>query len=293
MLNLVLLFGEHLSELWGFTIFKTNGNTITFGEVFMFVVAFWLLSLFTFTFFKPLFFKTLTKVKISPLRARNTARTVSYLVFALGAIVVLQNFGIDMSTFKIIGGAVGIGIGFGLQNITNNFISGIIIFLEKPIKVGDRVDLDQVQGNVDMVSFRYTRIVTNDNIAIIVPNSHFIDSTVTNWSHNEGTIRVHIPIGVAYKEDPEHVKSILLEIADSIPGVLKEPALIVIFKEFGSSSMNFELLTCTDEYISKPGLLKSNINFAIHARFKAENIEIPFPQTDIHIKESFIKSLPQ
>lgn len=285
-ISFLLLFVENFSELWDFTIFKTKGNTITFGEVFMFGVAFWLLSILSFSIFRPVFFKTLVRLKINPVRSRNTSRTVSYLLFAFGAIIVLQNFGIDMSTFKIIGGAVGIGIGFGLKNITNNFISGIIIFLEKPIKVGDRVDLDQVQGNVDMISFRYTRIVTNDNIAIIVPNSHFIDSIVTNWSHNEGTVRIHVPIGVAYKEDPEHVKRVLLEVADSVAGVLKTPVPIVIFTQFGGSSMNFELLVCTDEYMNKPGLLKSQINFAVHARFKAENIEIPFPQTDIYIKET-------
>ena len=214
---------------------------------------------------------------------------IRYLILVLGLVVIMQTVGIDLSALTILAGALGVGIGFGLQNITNNFVSGIIILFERPIKVGDRIEVGDVFGDVVNISMRSTTVITNDNIAIIVPNSDFISSKVINWSYNDRNIRFNIPIGVSYKEDPEIVKKILLEIAGDTTGILKNPAPEVLFSEMGDSSINFILRVWTDKYTSKPAILKSILYFEIFKRFKKADIEIPFPQRDLHIKNTDFK----
>ncbi|MDX5478681.1 MAG: mechanosensitive ion channel, partial [Cyclobacteriaceae bacterium] len=173
-----------------------------------------------------------------------------------------------------------------LQNITNNFISGLIILFEQPIKVGDRIEVGDIAGDVVRISARSTTVITNDNISVIIPNSKFIDDQVINWSHNEFRVRFNFPVGVSYKEDPEKIKNILVKIATDNPGVLKTPEPDVLFDEFDESSLNFDLRVWTSEYVNKPKVLKSQLYFEIFRRFKEENVEIPFPQRDIHIKSA-------
>jgi len=210
---------------------------------------------------------------------------VKYLLLTVGFIIILQTAGINLSSITILFGALGVGIGFGLQNVTNNFVSGLIILFERPIKVGDRIEMDNVAGDVVDISMRATTIVTNDNISIIVPNSQFISSTVINWSHTDRNVRFNFPVGVSYREDPERIREILLEIALSNPGVLKDPKPDVLFSEYGDSALKFNLRVWTREYINRPGVLKSQLYYEICRRFRTEGIEIPFPQRDIHIKE--------
>jgi small-conductance mechanosensitive channel len=234
-------------------------------------------------------YKLLEKSKIE-LGVRIAVGTIiRYLILVLGFVVIMQTVGIDLSALTILAGALGVGIGFGLQNITNNFVSGIIILFERPIKVGDRIEVGDVFGDVVNISMRSTTVITNDNIAIIVPNSDFISSKVINWSYNDRNIRFNIPIGVSYKEDPEIVKKILLEIAGDTTGILKNPAPEVLFSEMGDSSINFILRVWTDKYTSKPAILKSILYFEIFKRFKKADIEIPFPQRDLHIKNTDFK----
>jgi len=172
-----------------------------------------------------------------------------------------------------------------LQNITNNFVSGIIILFERPIKVGDRIELEDIEGDVIKISLRSTTIVTNDNISVIVPNSKFISSTIINWSHNDRNVRFNVPIGVSYGSDPEKVKSLLLEVAEGEKTVLKNPIPDVIFNEFGDSSLNFSLRVWTQKHITTPQVLKSKLYFQIFKVFKENGIEIPFPQRDVHLIE--------
>lgn len=215
----------------------------------------------------------------------NSIGTITrYLIIVIGLFIILQSIGIDLSTLTILAGALGVGIGFGLQNITNNLVSGIIILFERPIKVGDRIQVEDIVGDVVKISMRATTIVTNDNISIIIPNSDFISSRVINWSHNDRNVRFNIPLGVSYSENPLRVKEILLEVAKENPNVLEKPASDVIFTEFGDSSLNFKLRVWTSEMIQKPKLLISDIYFEIFKRFHEEGIKIPFPQRDIHIK---------
>ncbi|MCC5931610.1 MAG: mechanosensitive ion channel [Cyclobacteriaceae bacterium] len=212
------------------------------------------------------------------------ATILRYIIVVIGLAIILQSSGIDLSALGILAGALGVGIGFGLQNITNNFVSGIIILFERPVKVGDRIELNDIIGNIIDISPRATTIVTNDNIIVIVPNSEFISSRVINWSHNDRRVRFRFPVGVAYKEDPAMIKKLLLEVASSEPGVLQQPPPDVLFDEFGDSSLNFQLLVWTVDFSDRPTQLKSKLYFAIFEKFKENNIEIPFPQRDLHIK---------
>lgn len=212
---------------------------------------------------------------------------VKYILIVAGIFSILQTNGIDLSAFGVLAGAIGVGIGFGLQNITNNFISGLIILFEQPIKVGDRIEVGDVNGDVVKISSRSTTVITNDNISIIVPNSKFIDTEVINWSHNEYRIRFNFPVGVSYKEDPQHVRKTLIEIADAHEGVLKIPAPDVLLDSYGDNSINFNLRVWTSSYVNKPRVLRSELYYEVFRRFGAEKIEIPFPQRDIHLKSGF------
>ena len=144
-------------------------------------------------------------------------------------------------------------------------------------------------GDVVKISARSTIILTNDNIAIIVPNSQFIDNSVINWSYNDGNIRFNIPVGVSYKEDPEKIKKILLEVVERNSGVLKQPKPDVLFDKYNDSSIDFNLRVWTTEYTNRPSVLRSQLYYEIFRRFKEENVEIPFPQRDLHIRSGLHK----
>ena len=215
---------------------------------------------------------------------QSVATIVRYVFIAIGLIIIIQAAGIDLSTLTVLVGAAGLGIGFGLQNIINNFVSGLIILFERPIKVGDRVDVGSVHGDVVNISARATTIVTNDNIAIIVPNADFISGKVTNWSYTDRKVRFDVPVGVSYASDPDVVTRLLLEVAGAHHGVLATPPSEVLFEAFGDSSLNFALQVWTKDYSAKPRVLKSELNYAIARIFKENNIEIPFPQRDLHLR---------
>ncbi|MEM6844192.1 MAG: mechanosensitive ion channel domain-containing protein [Bacteroidota bacterium] len=209
---------------------------------------------------------------------------VRYLVLVLGLSIIVQSAGIDLSSLTVLAGALGVGLGFGLQNIANNFISGLIILFERPIKVGDRIEVGGVNGYVVNISARATTVITNDNISIIVPNSEFISSQVINWSHNDRRVRFRFPVGVSYSEDPEQVKRLLMDVMNEHPGVLKNPPPDVWFTEFGDSSLNFNMMIWTSMYVQRPDALRSQLYYLVFKKFKDHGIEIPFPQRDLHIR---------
>jgi small-conductance mechanosensitive channel len=212
------------------------------------------------------------------------ATFTQYLVLVIGFMVGLPTVGIDLSALTFIAGAVGVGVGFGLQNITNNFISGIIILFERPIKIGDRIEVGDVNGDVVHIAARSTTVRTNDNIAIIIPNSSFISSNVINWSHGDSKVRFRVPVGVAYNSDVKTVERLLLEVAKENENVLEDPPSRVVFKEFGESALKFELRVWSSRLLHRRGVLISQLNFAIFEKFKEHGIQIPYPQRDLHFK---------
>lgn len=216
------------------------------------------------------------------------ASLTRYIFLGIAFIVVLQIMGIDLTSLVLLFGALGVGIGFGLQHITNNFVSGLLIFLERPIKVGDRIEIggvSGVSGDVTNISMRATTIRTNDNISIIVPNSNFITSTVINWSHTDRNVRFNFPVSVSYREDPAKIREILLEVVRENKGVLVNPSPDVLFKEYADSAIVLNLRIWTRDYIDRPGVLKSQLYYAIFQKFRERGVEIPYPQRDVHIKD--------
>ena len=230
--------------------------------------------------------RVLARTKLDVGQQYAIARIASYVVLVIGLLISAETFGVKLSSLAVIAGALGVGIGFGLQNVVSNFISGLIILAERPIQIGDRVDLgNNTVGKVMRIGARATHVLTNDNIMVIVPNSEFISSRVVNWTHIDPRVRLRISVGVSYRSDPHRVEKLLLEIAEGNPSVLKNPVPTVVFKEFGESSLNFELRVWADDMAHRPGTLESQLNFAIWDKFKEHGIEIPFPQRDLHLKE--------
>lgn len=212
------------------------------------------------------------------------AQIGGYLFILLGFYVALTAVGLNLSSLAVIAGAVGIGIGFGLQNIIHNFVSGVIILAERPIALGDRVEVTGVAGTVSKIRLRSTEIITNDNISIIVPNSDFITHPVTNWSHGDPRVQIRLPIGIAYGTDVEKVKRVLLAVAAENDNVLKSPAPTVYFESFGDNALLFELGVWTSDMTHSPRRFRSELNFALERRLRENNIQIPFPQRDLHLK---------
>jgi len=217
------------------------------------------------------------------------AQIVSNAVVIVGIFVVLENTGIHLGALTVFAGAAGVGVGFGLQNIASNFISGLVILAERPISIGDRIEVSGVAGQVQQIRARSTVILTNDNIAMIVPNKEFIDSTVTNWTYGDPRVRFRVPVGVAYGSDPEKVRQALLAAARENPNTLSDPAPSVFLDKFGDSSINFELVVWSREMSSRPRRYRSDLNFAIERQLRAAGIEIPNPQRDLHIRSGVLK----
>ncbi|XOV94413.1 MAG: mechanosensitive ion channel family protein [Bacteroidota bacterium] len=268
-------------------LFEMGDSKISIGTIFYFVFAFIILGYISKKIRRFLLHTILPKTHLDKGVSASVASIVRIIIIIIGSIIIVDTAGIDLSALTLLAGALGVGIGFGLQNITDNFISGIIILFEKPIKVGDRIEVGDVQGDVISISFRATTIQTNDNISIIVPNSEFISSRVINWSHNDRNIRFRIPVGVSYKENPEKITKILLEVANKNPHVNKTPEPSVLFDEFGDSSINFILAVWTTSHTDRPRVLRSELYFEIFKRFGEEGVEIPFPQRDLHLKTPF------
>lgn len=282
-------FLAQLKKIMNFVIFDIQGSNFTILTLFYLLFSSVLLVFLSKKIIYFLEYRFLANRITEKGNRTAIVSIIRYLFLLVGFFLIFKSAGFNLDEFGWLFGALGVGIGFGLQNITNNFISGIIILFERPIKVGDRIQVGDISGDVVSISMRSTMIVTNDNISIIVPNSQFINDHVTNWSHNDRRVRFHYPIGVAYKEDPEKIKEIVLQVANNHHGVLKNPAPALWFVEYGDNSLNFELVVWTSTYIQKPVVLKSELYYTIFQEFNKHGIEIPFPQQDIHIRSGLCK----
>ncbi len=214
----------------------------------------------------------------------SITRLVHYGIILVGFLLTLRTLGFGLTNLTIIGGALGVGIGFGLQAIVNNFASGLILLFERPIKVGDTVQIGDVMAVVKRLGLRSTVVQTLDNAEIVIPNSSLVTEKVTNWTLANRRVRVRIPVGVAYGSDIAKVTEILLKCANDQKSVLKFPKPEALFLEFGDSSLNFELRVWIDEFLESTGEIQDSLNRAINQAFEEAGIEIPFPQQDLHLR---------
>lgn len=208
---------------------------------------------------------------------------LGYAGFIVSALLAFSFLGLSFANFAIVAGALSVGIGFGLQSIFNNFVSGLIMLVERPIKLGDWISVGSAQGYVRKINVRATEIETIDKQSVLVPNSEFISGAITNWMYDDRVGRLNIPVGVAYGSDVEKVRDILLGVAKDHSEVLNHPAPSVIFTSFGDSALNFNLRAYLRD-VEMRLRVSSDLHFAITHAFAEQNIEIPFPQRDINIK---------
>lgn len=232
--------------------------------------------------------RVLQVTRIAPGSQNAVATIANYALIVIGTIVILQVCGIDLSSLTIIFSALGVGIGFGFQDIAKNFGSGLILLFERPIQIGDFVKVGDLEGTVVRIGARSTVMRTLDRVSIIVPNSRFLEKEVINWNYENPVSRVRIPVGVAYGCDISAVKTALLAAPHGHADVLATPAPIVFFLGFGDSSLNFELRVWINEPMNQYRI-KSDLLFRIEELFREHKIEIPFPQRDLHLRSG---SLP-
>lgn len=272
-----------LNKIFQFELFKVGSSIFTTKTIVWLVFSFFVLFYFAGKVKRMLVRRVFPRYKLDAGIGDSVGTIVKYALLVIGVIVIFQSTGIDLSSVGVMIGALGVGIGFGLQSVTNNFISGLIILFERPVKVGDRVELEGLEGNIVKIAPRSTTIVTNDNIAVIVPNSDLINKRVVNWSHNNRRVRINIPVGVSYAEDPEYVRKLLIDAAKRNSGILEYPPPYVRFEEYGDSSINFVLQVWTDQFSDKPKMLRSELYYDIFNSFREHGIKIPFPQVDVHM----------
>jgi len=286
---------ETLQAIWGFivrawSIELFGPDTVTIGGILLLVFLFASVIIVERFLQRLLIRRFLSKTRLQPSLQFGLSRIIGYMLIAIGFYVAFQAVGFDLSSLAIIAASLGVGVGFGLQNIINNFVSGIIILAERPISIGDRIDVAGVAGRVTKIQLRSTTVVTNDNITMIVPNADFISNTVTNWSHGDPKVRIRVPVGVAYGSDLKLLQRLLLEAAEEHPKALRDPSPVVLFTEFGDSSLNFELGVWTQEMTATPIHFTSQMNFIIEQKLRENDIEIPFPQRDLHVRSGLPES---
>ena len=282
MRTLIKDSAEVLQRILDYPLLPKSG--ITVGSLLVLIILFGVVIMGERVVRRHFVMRVLRRTHLAAALQFTLARILGYLLLALGFYMSLQAVGVNLSSLAILAGAVGVGLGFGLQNIISNFISGLIILAERPISIGDRIEVGGVAGQVREISLRSTTVVTNDNIAIIVPNADFISHSVTNWSYADPRVRFRIPFGVAYGTDVQKLRHLMLEIADAHPKALKEPKPELFFMGFGDSSLNFELGVWTTEMAVAPRRFRSEFYYAIEKKLGENKIEIPFPQRDVRLR---------
>jgi small-conductance mechanosensitive channel len=262
--------------------FDVGSVTISIGSVLAFLITIWLAIIVSGIIRALLAEDVFPKTRHA--RAADTISTVVYwAVLLIGFLFAAAAAGFEIGRLTLLAGAFGVGIGFGLQDVVNNFVSGLILAFERPIQVGDIVDLGTLQGTVSRIGMRSSVIRTFQGAEVVVPNSNLISNPMVNWTRSDRLRRVEIPVGVAYGTDQREVFNVLMEVAKEHPDVLEHPEPSVLLRGFGDSSLNFELRFWTYRF---DGFLRiqSEVTRVILDALKKAGITIPFPQRDLHVK---------
>jgi small-conductance mechanosensitive channel len=270
-----------LEDVMHYQLFTVNQTPITISSLLIFFATLASIYLINTIIREILGKRVLTRLRLSESTHFTLLRLAQYVLWFIGGIVAFQFIGIDLSGLAVIFGFLSLGIGFGLQNLTSNFVSGLILLFEQPIRIGDRVTVGDIEGDVLEINFRSTTIRSLNNLAIIVPNSDFISGTVINWSHGDPRTRLEIDVGVSYGSNLDLVLQSLLAVGREHPQVLSTPEPEVLFTSFGESAWNLRLWV----WVGTPKRRRrvtSEIYCGIVTKFRENGVEIPFPQRDLH-----------
>ncbi len=272
-----------IRDIWHFTIISIDERAVTFGSIVVGLV-FFILGIKASKYFS----RTVSRFAGSKFRINRNSRHVLeslifYFLIFLSSLFALKLAHIPITVFTVLGGGLAIGVGFGSRNLVSNFISGIILMIETPIKVGDFVEVDGIFGEVDNIGIRSTSIISKGNKHTIVPNSFFLEKNLINWTHKNSLIQISIKIGVAYGSDTKKVKELLVKAALLDSNSLKKPSPSVYFTDFADNSLNFELeFPLRIKTLNQRRQTESQVRFHIDELFRDAGISIAFPQRDVH-----------
>ena len=290
-LLMVILSGalDILPAFWNFALFSVDKNPITAGKILVgltFLVGGYISIRILVSLFER---KVLRRLDIEISKRYTIKILMFYFLISLLFLFTLYLVRVPLTVFTVVGGALALGVGFGAKNIMNNFISGIAIVIEHPIRVGDLIEIDKLIGVVEHIGFRATTIKSLDNINILIPNSFLLEHNILNWTLSDTVIRSQVKVGIQYGSDVEKAQKILLQIADDHEKILsynKNQKPVVIFEDFGDNSLVFNLIYwIAIERLIDIKMIASEIRFSINKSFEEAGIVIAFPQRDLHIKE--------
>jgi small-conductance mechanosensitive channel len=271
-------------DIWLLQIMIIDNHPVTVGKL---VVAFLVVILGILVVkisFRLLGTRILLKTPLKKSTASAIQKMFTYFAYLLVLLFALRMVNIPLTAFAFFGGAIAIGVGFGAQNIINNFISGFIMMTERPITIGNLVEVEGVLGEVEDIGARCTRIRTGENIHILVPNSSFLEKNITNWTLSDNRIRTKVVTGVVYGSPVRRVEELLIQAARENEKILKSPEPFVVFSDFGDNALIFEVyFWITIQRIIERRLIESSIRFHIDALFREAGIVIAFPQRDVHL----------
>ncbi len=281
-------FFEVLPSIWNLKIFAIDGSDLTFGKllsgILLLVVGYFICKKLSKQFGN----KVLSRLDVDT-SIQHTLQTLSfYFLLIILVLFILRLINVPVTVFTVLGGALALGVGFGSQNIVNNFISGIILMVERPVRVGDiiQVQSEGLRGTIEHIGGRSTMIKSMDNTHFVVPNSYLLEKNVLNWTLSDDVVREKVSVGVAYGSDTDLVKKTLMDATVNVKKVLHYPEPVILFAEFGDSSLNFELYFWTRVgNVFQVKKVASDIRYEINKLFAENKIEIAFPQLDVHMKE--------
>ena len=279
---------EWLTETFG-KVWEIGDLKVSIGNILLFFISIWLAVQIARLVRFLLEGDVLPRLNLARGVPGAISSITSYLIIGFGIIIAMVAAGIDLSSFALLAGALGVGIGFGLQDLVRNFISGLILIFERPIQTGDAVQVDDLSGRVLKIGIRSSIIKTWEGAEVIVPNGNLISNKLINWTLSDQLRRIDIKVGVAYGTDVTLVMKTLLSCAKNNEQILTSPAPYVLFNDFADSYLEFELRCWTSNYPDWI-FIRSDIRVAIDEAFEKEKISIPFPQRDLHLKSGFEKT---
>lgn len=275
---------QDFSTFWDFTIITIDNNPVTVGKLSIALAILLVGIIISKLIIQTLANRLLSKTPLKKNSALAIQKMFAYSAYVLVLLFALRIVNIPLAAFAFLGGAIAIGVGFGAQNIINNFISGFIIMTERPISIGDLIEVDGVLGEVEEIGARCTRVRTGENIHILVPNSTFLERNITNWTLSDKKIRAKVIVGVIYGSPVSKVKELLLRAARENEKVIQNPEPFVLFADFGDNALIFEIyFWISIRKIIERRVIESSLRFRIDDLFREAGIVIAFPQRDIHL----------